>query len=350
MLFVILMMTHTITDIRKLDGLLWVFVLISLILGLQAYDIPRKAFVKGRLEGIGGPDFAEANYFAAFLAAMLPIIGIQLLRCKKWYGKIVCAISAAFTANAVVLCRSRGGLVGIAAGVFVALLLMPKKHRLKLIVCLVIAVIGGIRVSDPQFIERVATITNTGAQRDASAESRLVLWQAGIQMLKDHPLGVGIGNLFQNIGWYVPQYEDMDVHNTYIRCADELGVQGTFVFAVIILTAYLQLLRTRKKTAGLPEKTVEDFVLLSFGLTISLTVMLVCGLTISMTYTEIIWILMTLPLCLTRTVENSMIDHALANAEACETSAATLSPAVGQGPMGPIPAVDMQTQDPEKSL
>jgi O-antigen ligase len=302
------MMTHIITDKRKLDGLLWVFVIASLILGLQAWDLPRRAFEGGRLEGIGGADFAESNFFGAFMAAMLPIIGIQLLR-SKWFGKAVCAVSAAFTANAIVLCRSRGALVGIAAGAITACLFAPKKHRKKIAVGLVLGIMGGIYVSDPQFLERATTITHSEDQRDKSAASRLQLWRAGAEMFADNPFGIGIGNWYQTIGYYIPEYEAKDSHNTYIKCAAELGVQGVLVYVLFIFTAFLQLRRVRKLSAILPQSVGDDLVLCSFGLTISLAIILTCGLTITMIYTEIIWILLMLPVCLERVLENAVADH-----------------------------------------
>ena len=307
----VLMMTHIITDKRKLDGLLWVFVISSLILGLQAWDIPQWAFKGGRLEGIGGPDFAEANFLAAFMAAMLPIIGIRLLR-SKWLGKAVCVVSAVFTTNAIVLCRSRGAMVGIVAGVITACLFAPKKHRKKIAVGLLLGIMGGIYVSDPQFLTRIATITSSTEERDESAASRLRIWQAGAEMISNHPLGIGIGNWYQTIGRYIPEYESMDSHNTYLKCAAELGVQGVLVYVLFIFTAFLQLRRVRKISATLPQSVGNDLVLCSFGLTVSLSIILTCGLTITMIYTEIIWILLMLPVCLGRALDNAMSDHELA--------------------------------------
>jgi len=319
-----LMMTHVITDKRKLDGLLWVFVIASLILGLQAYDLPRRAFEGGRLEGIGGADFAESNFFAAFMVAMLPIIGIQLLR-SKWFGKAVCAVSAAFTANAIILCRSRGAVVGIVGGVLTACFFAPKKHRKKIAVGLVLGILGGIYVSDPQFLERAATIMHSEDQRDKSAASRLQLWRAGAEMFADNSFGIGIGNWYQTIEYYLPGYVRKDCHNTYVKCAVELGVQGILVYVLFIFTAFLQLRRVRKLSATLPQSVGDDLVLFSFGLTISLAIILTCGLTITMIYTEIIWLLLMLPVCLRRVLENAVADHEVAVTSETEESGSKTS-------------------------
>jgi len=301
----VLMMTHIITDKRKLNGLLWVFVIASLILGLQAWDLPRRAFESGRLEGIGGADFAESNFFAAFMAAMLPIIGIQLLQ-SKWFGKAVCAVSAAFTANAIVLCRSRGAFMGIVAGGVTACLFAPKKHRKKISLGIVLGMIGGFYVMDPQFIERISTITQTEETRDESAQSRIHLWVAGIKIAIDHPLGIGPGNWYNKIGLYIPEYEGKDAHSTYIKCVVELGWHGVVVFAIIVFTAFRSLSAVRR--SSLHSDSRFDLDLISFGLIISLCTYLTCCITMTLIYSEFFWILLSLPVCLCRVVENSTAD------------------------------------------
>jgi putative inorganic carbon (hco3(-)) transporter len=301
--FFALMMTHVITNMKKMDGLLWIFVISSLILGLQAWDTPRSDFHHGRLEGIGGADFSESNFLAAFMAAMLPIIGVQLLR-AKWWGKAICVIAAAFTANTIVLCRSRGAFVGVAAGVVAASVLAPKRHRKKIAVALVLGIAGGVYVADPQFLERITTITTSQEEMDTSAMSRIRLWKAGAEMLSDHPFGIGIGNWYQTIGSYIPEYAGKDSHSTYVKCAVELGIQGIIFYFIIILSAVIQLFRMRKTAENLHEPFRDDMTQFSYGLIISLVIILVCGLTITMIYTEVIWLIIILPVCLVRIMNN----------------------------------------------
>jgi len=303
----LMMLTHVISDHRKFDNLLWLFVVLSLLLGLKAWSVPYSAYQSGRLEGVGGPDFAEANFFGAFMAAMLPLIGIQLLR-SKWWGKALCALSGAFTANAIVLCRSRGAFVGVAAGALVAAVLAPKKHRIKIAVGLILGFLGGLYVSDTHFLERLTTITNEQEEMDTSAMSRIRLWKAGARIVSDHPLGIGIGNWYQTIGRYIPEYEGKDAHNTYVKCAAELGVQGLLVYGFIIIAALRQLWHVRKRAALLPQPLEEDFLHYSFGLMVALATILTCGLTITMIYTEIVWVLLLLPVCLSRSFENALAD------------------------------------------
>ena len=306
----VLLMTHTITDRKKLSGLLWVFILCALSLGLKSWDLPRRAYVSGRLEGIGGADFSEANFFASFMAAMLPLIGVQLLRSKNWGLRILCIISAAFTANTVVLCRSRGALVGIAMGGFAAIIMAPRRFRKKIAIGLILGAIGGVYVADEQFLERISTIVvSEGEERDESAESRFRLWAAGAQMVFDHPLGIGVGNWYQTIGSYIPEYAGKDSHNTYVKCIAEMGIFGFLVFAFVIFFSLIEIRRLNRDAAHLPLDIQNDLKLFAFGIFITLAIILTCGLTITMIYTETVWILLMLPVCLRRTLENTLLDH-----------------------------------------
>ena len=82
-----LMMTHIITTEKRLNVLLWTLTGCTIWLGIQAYQTPYSQFSSGRLESVGGPDFAEANFLPAYLGGMLPLIGVQFLR-SRWAGKV----------------------------------------------------------------------------------------------------------------------------------------------------------------------------------------------------------------------------------------------------------------------
>jgi len=310
-----MIITHIITERQKFDDLLWVFVFISLFLGHTAWSLPRRYYHKGRLDGVGGPDLGEANFFAAIMGSMLPLISIQLLRSKKWYSKAICVVSAAFTANAIALTRSRGGFVGLAAGAFMACLFAPKGHRKTIALGLVIGLIGGFYVADEQFLGRLTSISADEENLDESSGSRFRLWRAGGEMLVTRPWGIGVGNWYQTIGNYIPEYAGKDCHSTYVKIAVELGIQGASVFFLIILNGFRTLRQIRKKAEILPRSVGDDFIQFSFGLTVSGAILLAGGLTVSMSYLEFMWILLMLPVCLNRALENAIVDHQTAQSK-----------------------------------
>lgn len=303
-----LMATHVITTMRNLDRYIWVLVAGAAILGMRAYAAPKSRFHGGRLEGIGGPDFAESNFFAAFMVVMLWIIGVQFLR-SDWKGKIACFLAGGFTANAVILTRSRGALVGLAAGGMVALFAAPKRYRALILTGLIVAGSGFFYLTDEQFLNRMASIFVEEEERDESAQSRVVLAKAGLQMLADHPFGVGPGNFYQNIGNYIPEYAGKDAHNTYVRCFTETGVIGFACFVAIILNAFHLNYQTSRRASRLQKAEQNSLRLIVFGSTAGLTTMLACCMTISLTYVEFIWWFLMLPVCLQRVTENMVSDY-----------------------------------------
>ncbi len=304
-----LMMTHVITDIKKISGLFWVLASASLVLGVNAWDTPYRRFVSGRLEGIGGADFDEANFFAAFMAAMLPIIAIQFMRSKNWIGKIYALICGAFTANAVILCRSRGAFLGMAVGGLASLWFAPKGLRIKIMVLLLIGALGVVYLTDEFFIDRILTITADQENMDKSAADRIELWKTGIKIFTRNPLGIGPGNWYQTIGKYAPEYEGKDSHSTFVKCAVELGLFGISTFLLLLVQGYLNLKRIVKGIADLPPDAAHDFRQCFFAIVIASVVLLTCALTITMIYVEIVWVILLLPICLRRAYANAIAEN-----------------------------------------
>lgn len=302
----LLMMTHVVTDKQKLDGLFWTMIIASLILGLQSYNMPRSAFVQGRLEGIGGADFGDSNRFGGFMAGMLFIIGVQFLNSGK-AGKLLCFVAGGFTANAVVLTRSRGALLGIAGGMLAAAIFAPKKYRIKLILAMVLAGIGVFSLTDERAVERIGTITAEEEERDSSAQSRLEIWHGGMKMLLDNPLfGVGPGNFYQNIGKYQPKHPGRDAHNTFVRCGGELGLPGITLFVLIIVNAILMLSRCIKACMENASETRKDLMWKAYGGMTGMAAMITYGMTGTLVYTEFLWWMLMLPVCIERTYQNEI--------------------------------------------
>lgn len=301
--FFAFMMTHLVTTRKRLDVLLWVLIAGALVLGLQAYDTPRRAFNSGRLDTVGGADFSESNVLSAYLVALLPLIGVQFMK-SKWLGKAVCLIAGVFVTNAVVLTRSRGAVVGLAGCMLAAIALAPKKLRAGIIVGVIVAAAGAYYLMDPQFIGRASTIQIEGENRDRSSESRLEIWKGSVGMLAANPLGVGAGNFHQTIGRYAPTHPGRDAHNTFVRCYGELGIQGIAFFLLLMGSVALMLWRIIRNAPSLPQEAQLPVTYIAYGLLLSLVAWLGCSLTVTLLYTEGFWWFVAIPVCLSRVVEN----------------------------------------------
>ena len=298
-----LLLTHIVTRMRNLDIVFWGLIVGALYLGIKSFQASPRSFVAGRLESIGGTDFSSSNDLAVFLAAIIPIIGIMFLK-TRWPGKILCAASGVFSLNAIVLTRSRTGLLGLISGAIILALFIPKQYRNKIIVCLVVAGVGFVSLMDARFINRSKTILDDEESRDMSSQSRIEIWRGTIKMVMDRPFGVGAGNFYQNIGNYAVGQKGREAHNTYFRCMGELGLHGVILLIVILLNAALMLRSIMKNASLLPDKYRTDFQLTTCAISASLTICMVSGLTGTLLYFEAFWWWVMLPVCLQRCLDN----------------------------------------------
>ncbi len=302
------LLSHIATRLRRLDYVLWAFVAGALVLGLQAHDTPRRAFLSGRLETVGGTDFREAGGLGGYMAAVLPLVAVMFIR-ARWWGRLLCAASAVFAMNAIVLTRSRSAVLGLLAACAAFVFLAPKRYRVLIIALLIVGGAGFIYLTDPQFVRRAETILSPAESRDAASRARVAIWRGGLGMIRDHPiLGVGTGNFPQAIGRYAPEYEGMNAHSTYIRCAAELGVPGLLLLLALVVNAFHTLWVILKGVHALPESQARAMQLVAVALGASLASSLAFGITGHQLYVEAFWWKLLLPVCLLRCFENARAD------------------------------------------
>jgi len=300
------LMSHVVVTRHRLWQVTLLFTLMALYLGHEAKIAPPSAFNSNRLDGIGGPDFRESAGLAIHLFALMPFVAI-VFRQKRIWLKGLAFLAGCYGVNAILLCRARSAfLAGLIAGVL-ALWYIPRRHRRWVIVVLILGVIGGMVLSDNWFWERMITIFSSAEERDRSASSRLVIWQAAWEMIKDHPLGVGIGHFRYVIGDYVddPALANRDAHNSFILCATEVGIPGLIAYVGTLWLAWHTLARTNRRIRG--RLADGDFLeLMVFANRLALLVYAIAGLFVSRFYTEGGWWFIMLPVCLERAVENEI--------------------------------------------
>jgi putative inorganic carbon (hco3(-)) transporter len=316
-LIFVFMFTRIVTDLKSLDRVFWVMIVATLLLSLQAYGKPRSAFLGGRLEDVGGVDFLDANFLAGFMAVMLPIIGCQFLR-SAWPGKVLCLVTGVMASNTIVLTRSRGAFIAVAAAMVVALLAVPRRYRLIVVVGLIVAAIGGYRLMDEGFIQRMASITRAENQRDRSAQSRVEIWNGGMKMMWANPFGVGAGCYMQCIGRYDPRNPNRDAHNTFVRCAGELGLPGLLALLALIVNAGITLRGASARANGVVGGQQESIHLIVLAMWGSLAAFIGESMTMTLLYVENAWWILAMPVCASRIVDNLLASEAESAHEARE--------------------------------
>ena len=76
------------------------------------------------------------------------------------------------------------------------------------------------RVQETQQVDATGAVT-----LDVSTTSRFTIWYGTIDMLRDHPAGVGLGRFNQHIGEYT-NYAGKDAHNGFVLTLAECGPLG----------------------------------------------------------------------------------------------------------------------------
>lgn len=202
-------------------------------LGYQAWGSVG-VYTSGRLTGgLGGSDFADSSGLAAHLVGSLPLVAVLFFLARRWWTRALIAFIGALAINTIILTRTRSAILGLAAVLFVGALSLPRRHRLKGFVAIVLGGALFVRLSDEAWWMRMKTVADY--QLDPSATARLTYWKAAVEMASDYPLGVGIGAFHEIVKEYVPGLEmERSAHNTFMTCLAELGVGGLALLFMVL--------------------------------------------------------------------------------------------------------------------
>lgn len=221
--------------------------------GFKAWDNPKRK--DGRLEDVGGPDTQNDNQAAGHLLTVLPFVAVYAFAAKRYAARAAVIACGAFIVNVFILCNSRGATLGLLAMVGAAILFGGKGRRAKLLAVAAAGILAVFALADPEFIARQQTTTNP---QDGSAEGRLEAWRAGLNVMRDYPMGAG-GRAFHILSpKYIPDIveehrgEERSVHNTYIQLASEWGIQGLILWSGFMGSTFLLLRRCSKRSRENP--------------------------------------------------------------------------------------------------
>jgi O-antigen ligase len=134
--------------------------------------------------------------------------------------------------------------------------LMPKRAIHFVLFAAVAA--AAVRLAGPQTVERFSTIFVDAEERDASAESRTLLWSQAISVMLQNPAtGVGPG------GWYYEAAKfgwpaGKQVHSTWLQNGAEGGLFGFVIYILFYLLCVAQM--TRIAWAPTPEERLRPFL------------------------------------------------------------------------------------------
>ncbi len=181
----------------------------------------------------GGLGFGGSNGMAAYQAQCLVIIlGLWGVDRRLWL-RAAMAGAIAMGVYGVLFSYSRGAYVGLAAAlVYLGL------FKLRWILPLLVLAALGWQVILPKSVQDRITMTyeSQGGELEASASSRLEIWEHAYRVgMQDPLLGVG----FDSFRYYREGAELKDTHNIYLRTFVDTGVVGLLLLLSLWLRAML---------------------------------------------------------------------------------------------------------------
>ncbi len=178
-------------------------------------------------------------------------------RLRSWRGRAF-AFSTLLTAPTLVLTQSRGGWLGLVAGLGMMSAWVDRRMRISVLLLSVVAtaiavVQGPTWVGSLLFGRATSEVLGTLNWR-----FRVQVWQAALSGIRGFPFtGIGLG-VFRRAAWVLypltipPSYDIAHAHNGFLQAGLDFGVPGLVAYTSIwFLAAWLVLSSMRRARGGL---------------------------------------------------------------------------------------------------
>jgi O-antigen ligase len=269
---------------------------VAAVSAIVAPPAPESA-VAGRATGtVGDPNELAASLLVGLAVAVAFAVNRHIAGTLRGLA----AVAAALCLIGILSSLSRGGLIGVAAALVIAVLVGGRWRGRVFVICLTVAVlaVGYFAFAAPlPARERVLNIGGGGGT------GRLDLWTVGLRMIETHPLnGVGTGQFANTSVHYLLRPGLIEsgafilstpkvAHNTYLNTVSEIGILGGVLFVAILVTCVgCALLAVRRARIDGDER----MEILLRGLVVGMGGYLVTLMFISENYAKLFWIMLAL--------------------------------------------------------
>ncbi|MFT4704027.1 MAG: putative inorganic carbon (HCO3(-)) transporter [Bradymonadia bacterium] len=219
-------------------ALIGAYALVNKFRGVMMVEGTRAAFV-GYL--------GDPNDLCLALLIGFPFVVETALSTRGW-RRVAFGALGILLLSAVLATQSRGGLLGLGAGMYVLLWQRTKSHVFSGGLAAV-GLVGLVAVAG--IAGRATTATADSAVIDTSAAGRLDAWRAGMRMVRYNPVtGVGINQVAFSYGNYAVNpvsWRMKTSHNMYVQCIAETGLLGIVPFMMLVFSSLHITWRLRRK-------------------------------------------------------------------------------------------------------
>lgn len=224
----------------------------------------------------------DPNFLCTFFAMIVPMALMQAWNAfvKKAKGLTVLHLMAAlFLIGCAFVTESRMGIIALLAGLGFLMTRKfsqaPQERAAKVLAIVVMASLVVVVALQGALSKRFSEIN------DKSSSDRILTYQNGVKVFLDNPIfGVGIHKakktFFENSRYphFQSEFNALEVHNTYLSVAAELGAFGLVAFFAMLIWAWLQI-----RQAAVPQRY---FLITSYG------ILVLSALTIGISYKDLV--------------------------------------------------------------
>jgi O-antigen ligase/polysaccharide polymerase Wzy-like membrane protein len=239
-----------IDDEKSLELFAWMHIFGCLLWGRIAQGATESQMVAGRLEYFFGPGVDDSNVVAFHLVTGVAFAGMLFIGLKgirRW----VAVAPIPLLMIAIVLCSSRGAMLGMVLAGLAAFYLAPKGNRIVLSLAGALGIVLLLMVANETFWSRATTIKRTDVREmDSSAASRIALFDAAMRMSADYPLGAGHrGNEVLSPRYVPKQFLNesgrRSQHNTMLAVLVDQGWPGLLIWVALCVWGVWRLWRLK---------------------------------------------------------------------------------------------------------
>jgi O-antigen ligase len=253
--------------------------------------------VAGRATGtIGDPNELAAGLLVGLALAVAFAVNRHIAAPLRRLA----AVAAALCLIGILFSLSRGGLIGVAAALVLAVVVGGRWRGRVLVLCSMLAVLAVAYFAAFASLPAKERVLNIGG---GGGTGRLDLWTVGLRMIEAHPLnGVGSGQFAASSVHYLLRPGLIEsgafilskpkvAHNTYLNIVSELGVVGGVLFLAILIFSVVCTLLAVKRARVAGDERME---ILLRGLVVGIGGYLVTLMFISENYSKLFWVLLAL--------------------------------------------------------
>lgn len=175
--------------------------------------------------------FPDPHMFSFYLGLALPLaVGLYYV-----YKKNIYLIFSILILLADLLTFSRGGYVGIVAGLIFAVSYFVINKNIsakKIFISFALVFVLFVSLAFTPVGKRFITSFSV---EDGSNTGRFENWSQAVEIIKNNPLGVGIGNYSYAIEPSAPYRKPIYAHNLYLDIAAETGIPNAIIFISLLI-------------------------------------------------------------------------------------------------------------------